>query len=351
MVDALRGIAITAVLFDHYTDYMLGLRVGDLAVSYFICLSAYFVTRSIAGEKSRTTDEPFRIARRFYIRRISRVFPVYYTMLLFFLIVSLAGSEDFNLEWHLLFATNIAIAAMGTWEVPWQLCHLWTLSLQEQLYLVWPFVVLGVRRQDLARIAVALIVVGWAFRVALFAAGLYATPGSATWPPAMFDALGLGVLLALGYPRRGDRGLRAMLGCAMALPAGFAALSALRPDAAAAAYPLLWDCYRLFPVAALAYWAFTVKTCSPAVERLIGPVVLLGRISLGMYLFHLPLWWVASKVGDRTGWWSLEAGLPTFAILSTATTVLALLSWRYLERPVSHAIRSRSSRADANASP
>src|ERR1051326_5357564 len=161
-LDGIRGIAIALVIIHHgffgaKPSGALSTFVARLAASCWVGVDLFFVLSGflITGIllKSRDSAGYFRI---FYMRRFFRIFPLYYSCLAAALLVSAAFYSDvtpkLDLSWNLLYLANIRLALHG-WA--WRpVSHLWSLSVEEQFYLVWPTVIfLLPRRHTLSAIS------------------------------------------------------------------------------------------------------------------------------------------------------------------------------------------------------
>jgi peptidoglycan/LPS O-acetylase OafA/YrhL len=146
-LDGVRGLAILLVVIGH----LCGLPSGGLGVIVFFCLSGYLITSLLIAERNRTGSINLKI---FYIRRFLRLYPA----LLVYLLVLLAlrpfgfAAEVPMISWisSLVYLRNI----VGHGDVTG---HLWTLSMEEQFYLLWPVVLLKFPARKLAIIASAVI--------------------------------------------------------------------------------------------------------------------------------------------------------------------------------------------------
>lgn len=179
-LDGLRGLAILSVFALHYhPDETLGpwiLRAVDRAaflgwagVSLFFALSGFLITGilwdSLGGE---------HWWRNFYIRRSLRIFPLYYLVLIVVTAIAVGMGYPWKttskLSIEFLYLTDIP----GLWSTMWgspleaHLVHFWSLAVEEQFYLIWPFVLLGFakNRKGVLRICVAVWIVSFAFRLA-----------------------------------------------------------------------------------------------------------------------------------------------------------------------------------------
>ncbi|MBD0299632.1 MAG: acyltransferase, partial [Nitrososphaera sp.] len=145
-LDVLRGIAILLVVAYHNFGYFPYLRFGWLGVDLFFVLSGFLITDILL-----TSKQDRNYFRNFYARRFLRIFPLYYlTLILFYaaspFLFSQQGAGSVyayyhqNQFWYWLLGQNWLIADKGIGPVPY-LGHFWSLAVEEQFYLIWPFVV------------------------------------------------------------------------------------------------------------------------------------------------------------------------------------------------------------------
>jgi peptidoglycan/LPS O-acetylase OafA/YrhL len=153
-LDGLRGLAILAVMLSHFTVSDLWddrgwykiVEGGVLGVDLFFVLSGFLITGLLLDSRGRAD-----YWTRFYRRRILRIFPLYYfTVLLVWLVVVFVEKAPHRLQgydslwWFVPFASNVAMSLKNDWLFHSELVnlnHLWSLAVEEQFYLVWPFIV------------------------------------------------------------------------------------------------------------------------------------------------------------------------------------------------------------------
>lgn len=204
-LDGLRAFSILLVLGSH----LLGTRgfpvtpravgaVGDfgyLGVRVFFVISGYLITSLLLSEQARTGTVSLR---GFYARRAWRIFPAFYTFVAVMCLAWLAGALTLR-------SGDLAAALTYTmnyhYERSWELGHLWSLSIEEQFYLVWPalFLLGGPRR--VVPIALAMILVAPCLRAAAWF--VVARPDDVCMEayPCVMDSIAVGCLLAALRPR------------------------------------------------------------------------------------------------------------------------------------------------------
>jgi peptidoglycan/LPS O-acetylase OafA/YrhL len=289
--DGLRALAFLAVFANHKLGIPQRDALGSVGVWSFFVLSGFLITRILAC--AREDVEVGRIPvvpalKRFYLRRTARIFPVYYAMLSFALILSLfVYVDDFWLKEklaYIFYATNILIGLRDGWIGDFG--HLWSLAVEEQYYLLFAPLVLFLPRRRTAFLCVGMVIVGLAIFCALHMAGtqlivIYVNP------LVNFGMLGFGGLV----------GLASLKPTSDAVPVWLTAGAA---QAAVAA------CMIAAPLA-LGGWNVAWLTYGPAIVLLAGlllfqifngqgtwfvslletaPLRLVGRVSYAAYLFH-----------------------------------------------------------------
>jgi peptidoglycan/LPS O-acetylase OafA/YrhL len=353
-LDGLRGIAIGLVLAHHYA---LGVPAGGavdravlalasagwIGVDLFFVLSGYLITGRLLD--ARASGAPLAA---FYARRALRIAPPYFLLLAVCLVVGpalgvrLAPRSEADLAWFALFASNVLTVVHG-----WPdrvVAHLWSLAVEEHFYLLWPLLVLWVpvRRLAAVTIAVALASAGtraWGLAHGLDASDVYVLTFT------RLDGLALGSALAAleasGVQPERWRRLAAPLAIACAL--ALAMLVALgRGHWGAWSHELLVA--GLFALAAGGASALAaVLGVGPGhvVGRALRlrPLRVAGRLSYGMYLFHMPL----VEAAHRAGWQPAvlvpqgAASWPYLAVYAALQAAALLLVaeaiWRFVEAP------------------
>ena len=350
-LDGIRGLAILLVMFSHFI--VVGGNLGEgthplqrlllsgyLGVDLFFVLSGFLITGILVDAKER----PYYF-RTFYMRRALRIFPLYYGLLaIAYLSVPLLSPQDAPVLtganspwWFWLYASNIGMAVKKAWlESPtWiGLGHFWSLAVEEQFYMVWPFVVFFLREKWLRWVCLLLVltnpfVMGWLY-THVGALGTY------TSTLARAGSLAAGGLLALLYRSRAGREKVHKVVMPVTIVSGLVLLWART----FVTWPQLAMCEAQIMLVCGTCWVAIAAEGGrrPWAAAFFGSSVLrwLGKYSYGIYVYHhalKPVWiaflwerWIVPWVGS--GW----AGTLLYTVAATAVSLgLAWLSWHLFE--------------------
>ena len=176
-LDGLRAVSIGLVLAGHWfrsavaagwlradgpADLYLS-KYSSLGVTVFFVISGYLITRLMLEERERTGTISLK---HFYLRRFFRIFPPFYAYVAFIALIAALGLVQVGpWDWlHVLsYTTNYTPAG-----VPRPLQHLWSLSMEEQFYLLWPITVWILSARGARRLSLALIAASPLIRVACY---------------------------------------------------------------------------------------------------------------------------------------------------------------------------------------
>lgn len=320
-LDGLQGLAVLAVVASHSfgSDSWVD-NLGVPAVRLFFVLSGFLITGILL--RARDSAPAPRVLGAFYARRVLRIFPIYYATLFAAAAVGLPRVRE-GFWWHAGYLSNVWVAREGSWQGP--ASHFWSLAVEEQFYLVWPFVVLLAPQRWLVGSFWACVVAAPIFRAAVFTST--ANPlAPFVLMPGCLDALCLGALLASGRVP-----MRAALFCGMALTvAGF-----LCSDATAIAHAA-----RPLGTALTAAWVIgrAAEGFGGPVGAVLaaGPLARLGTISYGVYVLHnfvMPALLHAEELSG-VNLPSPGPGWLRFAFVAAASVTVATVSWRLMEKPL-----------------
>jgi peptidoglycan/LPS O-acetylase OafA/YrhL len=327
ILDGLRAIAVGTVIFGHANYPVRGIP-SDLGVSAFFVLSGFLITRLLVQEYDATGDLS---VRRFYIRRMLRIFPAYYA----FVAVSLAIDAWHGHRWDTALIESTLTYTVNYYNAfhhhpTTSVAHAWSLAVEQQFYLLWPlvFVIMAARGRRALITGVAamgLVVVAWRSWLTLVAHADASYIYNAF--DTRFDNLAIGCLLALSVDydrvitaveRLGRRTwfplvtLVLLLVSRRALPEAYRYSLGFTVDAILVAVLIV----QLLNLHGTTQWSWLDARV----------VRYLGRISYPMYLYHA---WGAS-VGHR---FPIKGKGIEFAAGVLATIVLASGSYYVIERP------------------
>jgi peptidoglycan/LPS O-acetylase OafA/YrhL len=345
-LDGLRGAAVVAVLLYH-AGHLTG---GYLGVDLFFVLSGYLITGLLLTEWAGTGG--LRL-RNFWARRARRLLPALFVMLLAVAAYAafvaspseLGGIRADSLatlgyvaNWHSILTGH---SYWSLFSAPSPLDHTWSLAIEEQFYLVWPLVVLGLsarvgRRDDLAKrvfgvaLGGAALLGAWAIALSLAGASsnrIYL--GTDTRAPAILLGAALAAAGAARWRVRSRTG-RVALEAAAWVGLGWLAWAFTQLDGQSTF--LVHGGLLMCGVAAVAVIAaVTHPQRGPAAFALsFRPLCWLGLISYGLYLWHWPVfvWLTPARVG-LTGW-SLNG------VRIAVSLALAIASYFLIEMPIRH---------------
>lgn len=335
-LDALRGLAALGVLFCHLQPTHGWTQFGMTGVHLFLVLSGYLITRIVLAHGGTPG-----FLRSFYARRTLRTWPTYFLTLgaLVLYQQSLPNPPSLDgLPYYLTFTQYL-----WQWPVLGQVLpqptngpvryfeQSWTLAIEEQFYLLWPLAILALGRLRVVPLAAGAIGLGvW-----------YKMLGHDSWTlPNVIGALALGGLIAaiLRDPARVERA-RPLLSIGF-VAAGLAGFGGVHwyytvPPVGFTPTGMLWrDAFQNYSYYTL-HFGIVGFVATNAGAMFLAPlrlreVTYLGEISYGLYLYHLPIYWIVNGSGaiqhdEPTSMWVCKIALSCLA---------ASLSYRYIERPL-----------------
>jgi peptidoglycan/LPS O-acetylase OafA/YrhL len=331
-LDGLRAVAAIAVLGFH--AQIPGFANGDIGVDIFFALSGFLITSILISRSGPGSPINFR---DFYRRRALRLLPAYFAVVAACVIVECfadyggtfkgaAVSSVYVANWTIA-ATNVGLGTLG---------HMWSLSIEEQFYLVWPVLLAVLLRRcrwngGAVLIAVStLVLASWLMIVGLVLVDAPARVASNATPTRAVELL-LGGMLAVYIATPGLSGslarCRPSSGVSVAGVAACALLVALIPWSGTSESI---DSVVLWPVIAVLTCTViyaSIRAAAPVTAPLSGRFMTgVGKRSYGLYLWHFP---VLVIIDTR---WGLDTWGPRLAGVAV-TAVVVLLSYRFIERP------------------
>lgn len=357
-LDGVRGLAILVVMICHFNlfykpayQFEHGLKTllstGWWGVDLFFVLSGFLITGILLDAKGSS-----HYFRNFYVRRVLRIFPLYYGFLFALFVLApllhppapggrFAGWLD-SQWWFWSYLSNYQFL-FPEWVRPSLLSHFWTLAVEEQFYLFWPAVVLLTSRKGLIRVCLFCVAGSLLFRLWLHWMGVDPRAGYRL-TPARLDTLAIGALLAVLVRDQGawDRVRRYAPKAIVAALVGVALLSIPTRGMAQSSIQMQTLGYPLLAVISAALIVFAVDPLaqSTGLVRFFRTRVMrvLGKYSYAIYVFHFPLTAVLWRAGltietfPRVAGSQLPGAIAFTSIASAITLGVALLSWNLYEK-------------------
>jgi peptidoglycan/LPS O-acetylase OafA/YrhL len=335
-LDGLRAFAIFFTMVTHFvvvTDSPMGRLVprGQLGVRPFFVISGFLITRILL--RCRVETDRWRELRVFYCRRVLRIVPLYYATLAITALVNIRPVRQ-TLWWHVAYLTNfyqvLRNAPLQSVVTPY-----WSLSVEEQFYLIWPCLILFLPRRYLLKAMMATVCLGPLSRLIGVTMGIRSF---GALPFSCMDALGIGAIMAycqdkeLGSPEAAARFTQIMKW--IGLPSFGLFFITKAAGIALPGTPVLAD------LAAAFAFGWLVSRAASSFKGVAGtllelkPVRYIGRISYGIYILHgfMPvilfylLKWSHLTLRESSGF--------RFLLLVGMSVSAASLSWRFLESPI-----------------
>lgn len=327
-LDGLRFLCIAMVLW-HHTPLWEGSAVrllsrGFLGVDFFFVLSGFLITTLLLRERRAFGDFSLK---DFYLRRLLRIVPVYYFVVLvvsgYFILVG--GRQDYTglVPFYLLFLSNFL-----TEHIP-MLSITWSLSVEEQYYLLWPLLLGLLPPRWTAPVLAAMIGASLGIALGLLPTHTFAMgPLQITLPSATYTAILMGSLAAWLLDRRESFApLAALLGHRATATGLLALLVAVLQIAPPNLHGLpTFVVHVLMTLTLISLLVAPRNLLSPLLEA--APIARIGVVSYGIYLYHHISRHITLHVIGLD--WGTQPVL-TFAVYALLAWALAELSFRTLE--------------------
>lgn len=357
-LDGLRAIAFFLV-FALHTNY---LQMGWVGVSLFFVLSGFLITGILLDMKASLSSRDYFV--KFYGRRFLRIFPLYYFYLL--LMTGLTAwliSLPYRPRYMRVFWDQAKYAVLYVYDFFFAtasfkhsnlLDHFWSLSVEEQFYIFWPLLLLIVPDKWLKKLFIVFILLGPLFRLVFFfvyRSGVFRffadSPELATYPLPFshIDAFALGAYISRFSIPKAKQQFYALLALlpVLGLITQYIATRTTAPLSGLGYQLLLPDSYKYIWAYTLLNYFFAVLIYGVAQEAWFTrflewrPLRYMGKISYGLYVYHFPIVWFAGRIADfglgLTPFW---VKFLTALIAFAATLLIASLSFRFLERPITN---------------
>jgi peptidoglycan/LPS O-acetylase OafA/YrhL len=312
--------------------------VGRFGVDLFFVLSAFLITRILLDVRDRDGS-----VRGFYLRRMLRIAPLYYVVLLTLALWQAPGKIGGEEIWYALNLSNWRMALNGRFGDNGYGVF-WSLAVEEQFYAIWPLLVLALAPKRLALLGFCGIAVALLWRGALVLMGSGATT-VVTATPSQLDALGAGVVLAV-LARRATLVTLLKPARFVLVLSGLALLAIGVSRGGFGGDDLVAETVgqTLF---VLAFGALLLLALAGSTRSIVRRVFetrwlgVFGRYSFCLYLVHAPVGETIRLIAySDAGLWLILAplGIAAHFLIWSAivgcSLAIAWLSWRYFEGPL-----------------
>ncbi len=366
-LDGVRALAVLAVLWWHFMPRTIAqpgsAPWGAIGVGLFFTLSGFLITRILLNCRLKIDDGESSVGRmikQFYMRRFLRIFPLYYGVLAVLAILNTTEIRD-RIWWHVAYLSNVRFSY---WPKSNDIeRHLWSLSVEEQFYLLWPLLIFLVPRKWIGPLIVATVIAAPIWRMATYTRGQF---GHEWMMPGCLDLLGMGAFLALlSLPKFGlskwfDHlvSFCGLVGVPLFIIYVTMASMAVQGEPGSAVTISQWTGWETetvgrrgalgfgfdwrggstYTITAL-FSVWLIGMASRGFRGVLGhllaspPMVYIGRISYGLYVLHMFVphlmdWLIPNRTWALPGTWS------ALWLYTAISIVLATVSWYAFEAPI-----------------
>lgn len=322
-MDGLRFIAITMVLIEHFI-YQYGkiIHAGYFGVDLFFVLSGFLITEGLLLNREEDMTQK-KIITNFYIKRFLRIFPIYYLVLF----IAWFTYPDFSevAPWAFTYTVNYYEFFTGEYP-PNAFSHLWSLSVEEQFYIFWPFLIIFIRSRKAVLFSILLVMAASLVYFTLYT-------NYVMLQARMFSLCFGGLLAYIKLYHSGFYSSNISRNSLIILVSAII-LYFIQHNIALSVFSLM-----------LVYLASNNAFTGIMKKMLEHPAVLyIGKVSYGIYLYHKPLGILITIYLFDPLWKSLDFSFFTalefnswivkFPLFYGAAVGVAYLSYRFIEAPL-----------------
>ncbi len=339
-LDGLRFFAVLMVMVAHWAQWQWTNPIMTSipfvhGVTLFFVLSGFLITRILLFNRDRYIQNKrnkMLLIKAFYIRRFLRIFPIYYLLILLLYILNYKNINDI-IVWLVTYTSNIYQSIHNVYVGDFN--HFWSLAVEEQFYLFWPFVILFIKPKKTFLTIVLTIILSLVIKAYLF---LYVGKWMATayFTLSCMHALGLGALLAFIqlYQPKVEKALSKPVWLYI-VGALYIVSLYIQNTFALGWYKEIFDEFFFAILSAFIILRASNNGFKGGLKWILENkfIVYSGRISYGLYVFHLFMpalfYYIAPKIGL-----AISNKYTFFVALYLLTFVVAHLVWISIERPI-----------------
>ncbi|MES2774834.1 MAG: acyltransferase [Bacteroidota bacterium] len=333
--DSVRAIAVIMVIVHHWgpengmLQRFTNQSLGPMGVDIFFVLSGFLITNILLAEKTKAESGGLSkgmLVRKFYLRRVLRIFPIYYLTIFGLLAIQPHFGFDIKPAFGYLATYTVNYYFIYTGDFGNLVNHLWSLSVEEQFYLVWPWMIVWFNKKYMGITIAACIVLGISSQYLLSGMPLFNLHTI-----TCLDALGMGALLAWVrhyYPSQLPVFAK-WIAVISILVVGIFVFESLTEN---------WDIVPLRTIVSIAtvcLLTFILEhqhaTKNLLIRFLNSPVLIfIGKISYGIYLYHNIIPAIFNPLINKY----LHLNITNFLLIDCSLLlVISWLSYRFIEKP------------------
>lgn len=166
-LDVLRAFAVCFVIITHWGPSKFKSEIltfifqkiipdGLFGVDLFFVLSGFLITSILLNAKDNANGNRMTIIKSFYIRRALRIFPIYYLLIAIVYLLNDQSVKD-HLIYYLSYTSNFLVFELRDWG---SISHTWSLAVEEQFYLIWPWIIIFIPQKHLLKFIVVFLLIG-----------------------------------------------------------------------------------------------------------------------------------------------------------------------------------------------
>jgi peptidoglycan/LPS O-acetylase OafA/YrhL len=346
--DTLRAFAVLLVVFGHWwmpmditpenerAVHWITTIVPDagFGVDLFFVLSGFLITSILIDATRNNHEQKLTVIKNFAIRRALRIFPVYYALIIVLIILRFPF-ENGTLWWYLTYTSNILVYKTQVWN---NFSHTWSLSVEEQFYLVWPWLIVFTREKYLKHVLFLSIAVG--IFVTAYTMKIHFSGPGFTLMPSCMQAFGIGGLYAYGRKTKIEPYVKHILNVLFIIASSVFIYWRLQEDRGATMSYLY-----LTINSVIAVWLIhrVIENRSVRIQKYVLENYFfnkIGKVSYGIYLFHYPMPYIYEKFVHK--YFDYETSLGVFLydwknawfIRVFLLLALSLASFYWFEKPI-----------------
>ncbi|MBE9466653.1 acyltransferase family protein [Dyadobacter subterraneus] len=345
-LDSLRAISVALVIFFHWFPENKGINIiatGPLGVTMFFVLSGFLITTNLLKSRiALKTNGFWTIYRKFIFKRLLRIFPLYYLVLLVVWIAQFStyipkiDTQFYSYPFfYIFYASNVLIEKLHNWSD--LLSPYWSLAVEEQFYIFWPLPILITPKKYLGFLVWGFIISAFGFRIFFSSLNLH----EGVLMPSSLDSFAFGALWALSlfYKRSNTEFLTAI--SILVIPMGILFVFFSLEDSVSFFKLIFFKSSMSIFCLYFVVRATTGKGFKYLIGTILNNLVLqyIGKISYGIYIYHMlvPAVLMPFLVKTINRFFSISLTLSDSSAKVTSLFILIMLSsasWILFESPI-----------------